>query len=71
MSELDLAFEVLREAYGSHIAVAKRLQISPQHYRHLRNSGVPVPPKTASYIILQAQAVQDSSACSASGEAGA
>lgn len=53
--ELTQAFQMLHDAYGSHVAAARELKISPQHYRYLRNSGAKVPPMTEAYIVSQAK----------------
>lgn len=66
--DLRCAFDVLRKTYGTHVAAAKSLKISPQHYRHLRNSGAEVPPKTAAYIIMQAQVVTEEQTRSSTNE---
>ena len=55
MTDLAQAFNILRDTYGSHVAVAKHLKISPQHYRYLRNSAEHISPQTATYILLQAE----------------
>lgn len=65
------AFLILRTKFGTDKACAHQIGMSEQHFEALRNGRAKIPKRTASYIILQAQAVQDSSACSASGEAGA
>jgi len=33
-------FELLRKFYGSHVAVAREIGISPEHYRRLRNQDI-------------------------------
>lgn len=58
MTDLAQAFKILRETYGSHVAVAKHLKISPQHYRYLRNSAEHISSQTATYILLQAEVAQ-------------
>ncbi len=55
--ELNQAFQILHDAYGSHVAAARELKISPQHYRYLRNGGAKVPPMTEAYIVSQAKLV--------------
>ena len=62
MTDLAQAFNILRETYGSHVAVAKHLKISPQHYRYLRNSAEHISPQTATYILLQAEVAQQKAA---------
>jgi len=33
-------FKLLRKHYGSHVAVAKEIGITPEHYRRLRNHNI-------------------------------
>lgn len=54
-SEIDLAFQVLKQAYGSHSAAAIELGITPYHYRAIRNGRVPIPRRTSDLIILKAE----------------
>lgn len=53
-SDLTEAFASLLKKYGSHSHVAKKLGISPDHYRKIRNGRANIPPRTANYIILKA-----------------
>lgn len=52
--DLTEAFASLLKKYGSHSHVAKKLGISPDHYRKIRNGRANIPPRTANYIILKA-----------------
>lgn len=52
--DLTEAFASLLKKYGSHSLVAKKLGISPDHYRKIRNGRANIPPRTANYIILKA-----------------
>lgn len=55
--ELQEAYCVLKHQYGNHVAAARTLGLSPEHYRAIRNGRVPVPKRTADLIILKAQEV--------------
>lgn len=53
--ELQDAFEVLRSKFGSHSAASRWLGINRDHYCAMRNGRVPIPERTAGFIILKAQ----------------
>lgn len=57
-SNITLAFQILREIYGSHVAAAHCLNMSAQHYRAIRNGRVHIPRRTADLIIMKAREVQ-------------
>lgn len=66
--DLINAFLILKDHYGTHCAAAEHIGITREHYAALRSGKAKIPKRTASYIILQAQAVQDSSSLSHDGD---
>ena len=66
--DLINAFLILKDHYGTHCAAAEHIGITREHYAALRSGKAKIPKRTASYIILQAQAVQDSSPLSLGGD---
>lgn len=54
-NDLQNAFEMLRARYGSHCAAARSIGIAKDHYRAMRNGRVPIPERTAGYILFKAQ----------------
>lgn len=49
------AFEILKRAYGTHTSAARSLDLTPEHYRALRNGRAHIPARTAEYIMFKAQ----------------
>lgn len=54
---LATAFFVLKAHYKNHTAVAASLGFNKDHYRAMRNGRVPIPQRTAEYIILKASEI--------------
>ena len=61
---LQKAFCSLRQKLGSHSAAARTLGINRDHYCAMRNGRANIPQRTADYIILKAQEVDDVSSTS-------
>lgn len=55
---LQVAFRMLREKFGSHSAAACNLGINRDHYCAMRNGRANIPQRTAEYILLKAAEVK-------------
>lgn len=54
---LNSAFGILKDKLGTHGAAANFLGMTRDHYCALRNGRVPIPQRTAEYIILKASEI--------------
>lgn len=61
MTQISLteAFDILKDKFKTHGAVANALHLSRDHYRKLRNGHVSIPPSRVEYILLKAREVSD------------
>lgn len=57
-NNLQVAFRMLQEKFGSHSAAACNLGINRDHYCAMRNGRANIPLRTAEYILLKAAEVK-------------